>query len=89
MLLLLNNAGVAVSNILKSLSSAFGCFVEMWWFLMALVVWFLWSELFFSGTCWFHLCIQLCSCGLGVTSGRLYQFSAHLELDLLDAGVKT
>ena len=30
--------------IVKSLSSAFDCFVEMWWFLMALVVWFLWSE---------------------------------------------
>ena len=26
------------SIIVKSLSSAFGCFVEMWWFLMALVV---------------------------------------------------
>ena len=25
-------------------SSAFGCLVEMWWLLMALVVWFLWSE---------------------------------------------
>ena len=25
----------------KSFSSAFGCFVEMWWFLMPLVVWFL------------------------------------------------
>ena len=36
---------------LKYLSSAFGCFVEMWWFLMALVVWFLWSEpnSFFQG----------------------------------------
>ena len=28
----------SLSIIVKSLSSAFGCFVEMWWFLMALVV---------------------------------------------------
>ena len=35
---------VLLSIIVKSLSSAFGHFVEMWWFLMALVVWFLWSE---------------------------------------------
>ena len=36
--------------IVKSVSSAFGCFLEMWWLLMALVVWFLWSEtLFFQG----------------------------------------
>ena len=41
-------------------------------------------KLFLSGTSWFHLCIQLCSWGLGISSGRLYQFSAHLELDLLD-----
>ena len=39
----------------------------------------------FSGTCWFYLCIQLCSCWLGISSGRLCQFSMHLELDLLDA----
>ena len=38
-----------------------------------------------SGTCWFHLCTQLCSCQLGISSGTLYQFSVHLELDLLDA----
>ena len=35
---------LSLSIIVKSLSSAFGCCVEMWWFLMALVVWFLWSE---------------------------------------------
>ena len=34
---------LSLSFIVKSSSSAFGCFVEMWWFLMALVVWFLWS----------------------------------------------
>ena len=78
------------SIIVQSLNSAFGWFVEMWWFLMALVVWFLWSEiLFFSWTYWFHLCIQLHSCGLGISSDRLCQFSEHLELDLLDPWVKT
>ena len=35
---------LSLSIIVKSLSSAVGCFVEMWWFLMALLVWFLWSE---------------------------------------------
>ena len=40
---------LSLSIIVKSLSSAFGCFVEMWWFLMALVVRFLWSETFFQG----------------------------------------
>ena len=40
-------------------------------------------------TCWFHLCIQLCSWGLGISSGRLPQFSENLELDLLNAWVKT
>ena len=34
-----------LSIIVKSLSSAFGCFLEMWWFLMAQMVWFLWSEI--------------------------------------------
>ena len=34
---------LSLSIIVKSLSSAFRCFVEMW-FLMVLVVWFLWSE---------------------------------------------
>ena len=29
---------LSLSIIVKSLCSAFGCFVEMWWFLMALVV---------------------------------------------------
>ena len=28
---------LSLSIIVKSLSSAFGCFVEMWWFVMALV----------------------------------------------------
>ena len=41
-------------------------------------------KLVLSGTCWFHLCIQLCSCVLSISSGRLCQFSEHLELDLLD-----
>ena len=40
------------------LSSPFRCSVEM-----ALVDWFLWSKRFLSGTYWFHLYIQLCSCG--------------------------
>ena len=41
---------LSLSIIVKSSSSAFGCFVEMWWFLMSLVVWFLWSKtLFFQG----------------------------------------
>ena len=35
---------LSLSVIIKSLSYAFGCFVEMWWFLMALVVWHLWFE---------------------------------------------
>ena len=35
---------LSLSIIVKSLSFAFGCFVQMWWFLMALEVWFLWSE---------------------------------------------
>ena len=35
---------LSLSIIVKSLCSAFGCFVEMWQFLMALVVWFLWSK---------------------------------------------
>ena len=34
---------LSLSITVKSLSSAFQCFVERW-FLMALVVWFLWSE---------------------------------------------
>ena len=35
---------LSLSIIVKSLSSTLGCFVEIWWFLMAMVVWFLWSE---------------------------------------------
>ena len=70
---------LSLSIIVKSLSSAFGCFVEMQWFLMALVVWFLWSELFLSGTCWFHLCILLCSCWLGISSGRTYHVNTYLS----------
>ena len=38
---------LSLSIIVKSLSFGFGCFVEMWWFLMALVVWYLWSETLF------------------------------------------
>ena len=41
-------------------------------------------KLFLLGTCWFHLCIELCSCRLGISSGRLCKFSEHLALDLLD-----
>ena len=93
MLLLFDGIGccslsLSVFVIVKTFSSAFGCFVKIWWFLMALVVWCLWSETL-SGTCWFHLCIQLCSCWLGISSGRLYQFSVHLKLDLLDACLKS
>ena len=75
--------------IAKSLSSALGClwkcgdFWWHWWFD------FCGLKLFLSGTCWFHLCIQLCRCWLGISSGKLYQFSVHLELDLLDAWVRT
>ena len=47
-----------------------------WWFD------FYGLKLFLSGTCRFHWYIQLCSCWLGISSGRLYQFSEHLELDL-------
>ena len=80
---------LSLSIIVKSLSSAFGCLWRcggFWWH------W--WSDfcglkLFLSGTCWFHLCIQLCSCWLGISSGRLYQSSVYLEFDLLDAWVKT
>ena len=38
---------LCLSIVVKSLSSVFGCFVEMWWFLMTLVVWFLWCETLF------------------------------------------
>ena len=71
---------LSLSIIVKSSSSAFGCFVEMWWFHW----WFDFYglKLFLSGTCWFHLCIQLCGCWLGISSDRLYQFSVRLELDL-------
>ena len=41
-------------------------------------------KLFLSGTCWFHLCIQLCNCGLSISTGRFCQFSEHLEFNLLD-----
>ena len=73
---------LSLAIIVKSLSSAFRCFVEMWWFLIALVVWFYGRKLFLSGTYCFHLCTLLCSCWLGISSGRLYQFSVHLELYL-------
>ena len=42
-------------------------------------------KLFLSGTCWFYPCIQLCSCWMGIFNGRLYQFSQHQEMDLLEA----
>ena len=46
MLLLPNGVGCCSLCLLflKSLSSAFGCFVDMWWFVMVLVVLFIWSE---------------------------------------------
>ena len=47
-LILLNDVGCCylclLLIIVKSLSSAFWVFVEMWWFLIALLVWFLWPE---------------------------------------------
>ena len=49
-----------------------GGFWWHWWFD------FYGMKLFLSGTCWFHLCIQLYSCWLGISSGRLYQFYVHL-----------
>ena len=60
-----------------------GGFLWHWWFD------FFGLKFFLSGTCWFHLCILLCSCWLGISGDRLYQFSEQLELDLLDAWVKT
>ena len=64
---------LSLSIIVKSLSSAFGVlwrcdgFWWHWWFD------FYGLKLFLSGTCWFHLCIQLYRCGLGISSGRLCQ----------------
>ena len=58
MLLLLSDVGCCSPCLLlwNLLSSAFGCFVEMWWFLMAQMVWFLWCETISLGTCLFHQC---------------------------------
>ena len=56
-----------------------GGFWWHWWFD------FYGLKLFLSRTCGFHLCIQLCTCWMSISSGRLYQFYVHLELDLLDA----
>ena len=80
---------VPLSIIVKSLSLLLGVWWRcggFWWHW-----WFDFYSLkqFLSGTCWFHLCIQLCSCGLSISSGRLYQFSVPLELGLLDAWIKT
>ena len=81
MLLLLDGVGwlFSLSIIVKSLSSAF------WAFCGDVVVSdgtggldFYGLKLFLSGTLWFHLCIQLCSCQLGISSGRLYQFSCGI-----------
>ena len=73
----------------KSLSSTFGCFVEIQWFLITHVVGYLCSatlslrDLLISPMYW---AVQLWT---GHSSDRLCQFSEHLELDLLDAWVKT
>ena len=60
-----------------------GGFWWHWW------LYFYGLNLFLSGTHWCHLCIQLCSCVLGISSGGLWQFSENLELDLLDVWVET
>ena len=81
---------LSLSIIVKSLSSAFGLFCwdvvisEGTGGLISMV----WNS-FFQGPVVFTYCIQLWSCWLGIFSGRLYQFYVHLELDLLDAWVKT
>ena len=73
---------LSLSIIVKSLISTFWClwrcggFWWYWWLDFYGLKFFVW------GTCWFHLCIQLCSCQLGISSGRLYQFSVYLDLDL-------
>ena len=81
---------LSLSIILKSFKFCFWVFLWRcdgfwwhWWFDIYGL------KLLLSGTCWFHLCIQLCSCWLGISSGRLYQFSVHVELDPLDAWVKS
>ena len=80
---------LSLSIIVKSLNSAFGCFVQMWWFLMVLVVWFLWSETLSFRDLLVSPIIVLCSHWLGISSGRLFQFSVHLESGHLDVWVKT
>ena len=60
-----------------------GGFWWHWWFDFYAL------KLILSGTCWFYLCILLCSCWLDISSGRLYKFSEHLEFDLLDTWLKT
>ena len=70
---------LSLSIIVKSLSSAFGFlwrsggFWWHWWFD------FYGLNLFLSGLCWFHQCTPLCRCWLGISRGRLYQFSVHLD----------
>ena len=46
-----------------------GGFWWQWWFD------FYGLKLFLSMTCWFYICIQLCSCGFGISRGRLCHFS--------------
>ena len=72
-----------LSIIVKSLSSAFSCFVEIWSFLMELVVWFLWSETHSFMDLLVSLMYSAVQLLAGHFSDRLYQFSVHLELDLL------
>ena len=70
---------LSLSIIVKSLSSALGVlwrcsgFWWHWWFD------FYGLKLFLSGTCWFHLCILLCSCWLGISSGRTYHVNTYLS----------
>ena len=42
-------------------------------------------KLFLLGTCWFSPVYSAVQLLAGHFSGRVYQFSEHLELDLLDA----
>ena len=66
---------LSLSIIVKSVSSAFGWFLECGGFWLHWLSDIYGVKLFFSGAYWFNLCIQLCSCGLAISSGRLCQFS--------------